>query len=331
MKLKPGAAGAAGVTLAMVLAMSLTSCGNADSNANTSSGGVITVSYSEVVADELPLWIASEAGYFKEQGLNVKLVSLSSDQGYPALISGQTQIASIGGSQIVSGAAAGGDVKVLATMTPVFAYQLYANVDSAAKLKGKKIGYTSKSGSQYTATLAALKKAGLSPEDVNLVPLGSVTNVNNALLSKTIDAAATHPPASLQFEDAGLHMVLDLAKEKIPNDTVGISTKSSYIKDHPEVLDKFMAALKKGFDRERSDQKYATQVLGAHLGLKDQRALDETWKYYSTEVIPDIPETTEAQLASAQTSLAGSVAGVDKLDLSKLIDSSFVDKAFKGK
>ncbi|MER6975564.1 ABC transporter substrate-binding protein [Streptomyces carpinensis] len=327
MKLKPGATGAAGVALATVLAMSLTACGSSD----TSSDGVITVSYSEEVADELPLWIASEAGYFKEEGLNVKLVSLASDQGYPALISGQTQIASMGGSQIVSGAAAGGDVKVLATMTPVFPYQLYANVDSAAKLKGKKIGYTSKSGSQYIGTLAALKKIGLSPSDVNLVPLGSVTNVNNALLSKTIDAAATHPPASLQFEDAGLHMVLDIAQQKIPNINVGISSKGSYIKAHPDVIEKFMAGLKKGFDRERSDQKYATKVLGAHIGLDKQRALDETWKYYSTEVFPAVPEATKAQLVSAQESLGGSVHGVDKLDLSKLIDSSFVDKAFKGK
>jgi NitT/TauT family transport system substrate-binding protein len=326
MKLKPGAIGAAGVALAFVTAMSLTSCSSA-----SSSDGVITISYSEEVVDELPLWIASEAGYFKEEGLNVKLVSLASDQGYPALISGRTQIASIGGSQIVSGAAAGGDVKVLASLTPVFPYQLYANVASANELKGKRIGYTSKSGSQYIGTLAALKKLGLGPKDVNLVPLGSVTNVNNALLSKTIDAAATHPPASIQFEDAGLHMVFDLAKEKIPNINVGIASTSSYIKSHPDVVGKFMAGLKKGFDRQRSDEKYAIGILGKHLGLKDQRALDETWKYNTNEVLPPVPVATAAQLAAAQQSLVGSVAGVEKLDLATLIDSSFVDKAFKGK
>lgn len=329
MKLKPGATGAAGAALALALGISLlTACGQ---DGSSGGGGTITVSYSEEVVDELPLWIASEAGYFKEEGLDVKLVSLASDQGYPALISGRTQIASIGGSQIVSGAAAGGDVKVLASLTPVFPYQLYANVSNASDLKGKRIGYTSKSGSQYIGTLAALKKLGLSTKDVNLVPLGSVTNVNNALLSKTIDAAATHPPASIQFEDAGLHMVFDLAKEKIPNINVGIASTSSYVKKHPEVVDKFMAALKKGFARQRDDKTYAMKILGQHLGLKDQRALEETWDYNTNEVLPQVPEATPDQLAAAQESLVGSVTGVDKLDLKSLIDSTFVDKAFKTK
>ncbi|MEU4675209.1 ABC transporter substrate-binding protein [Amycolatopsis sp. NPDC023774] len=312
----------------MLAMSSLTACG---ASSSPGADGVITVSYSEEVADELPLWIASEAGYFKEQGLNVKLVKLDSDQGYPALISGQTQIASIGGSQIVAGKAAGGDVKVLAALTPVVPYQLYANVATGAELKGKKIGYTSKSGSQYIGTLLALKKLGIKPSEVNLVPLGSVTNVNNALLSKTIDASATHPPASIKFEDAGMHMVLDLAKEKTPNIAVGISSTSDYIKAHPEVLDKFMAGLKKGFDRERADKAYSTKILGAHLGLKDQRALDETWEYYSTEVLADHPVATVAALQSSQQSLVGSVGGVEKVDLAGLIDTSFVDKAFPRK
>src|SRR4051812_29791786 len=110
----------AGTAAAASLALSLTACGG---SSGKSSGPVsITVSYSEQVADELPVWIASEAGYFKDAGLNVKLVNLSSDQGYPALISGQTQLASMGGSQVLAGAAAGGDVKVLAALTAVYPY-----------------------------------------------------------------------------------------------------------------------------------------------------------------------------------------------------------------
>ncbi|MFI5614478.1 ABC transporter substrate-binding protein [Amycolatopsis sp. NPDC051903] len=326
MKFKSGAFGVA--LVAALATSSLTACGGSSS---AGADGAITVSYSEEVADELPLWIASEAGYFKEQGLTVKLIKLDSNQGYPALISGQTQLASMGGSQIVAGTAAGGEVKVLAALTPVLPYQIYANVPTAAQLRGKKIGYTTKSGSQYIGTLQALKKLGINPSEVNLVPLGSVTNVNNALLAKTIDASATHPPASLKFEDAGLHMVMDMAKEKIPNINVGISSTSEYLKDHPDVVGKFMAGLKKGFDRERADEAYSTKILGAHLGVTDQRALDATWKYYSGEVLTDPPVATVDQLKSSQQSLEGSVNGVDKVDLASLIDSSFVDKAFGSK
>ena len=317
---------AAGIVAASVLALAtLAGCGSSSSAADS---GKITVSYSEEVADELPLWIASSAGYFKQEGLDVKLVSLPSDQGFPALLSGQAQIASIGGSQIVSGVAAGAAVKVLATLTPVFPYEMFTKLPNGAALKGKKIGITSKSGSLYVATLAALKQLGLKPSDVNLVPLGSVTNVNSALLAGTIDAAVSHPPTTTQLEAAGFHSILNLAKQKLPNINVGISATDSFVSQHSDVVTKFMTALKKGIDREKSDEKYSAQVLKEHLGVSDQKALEATWKYYALQVLPKVPTPTAAQLKAAQDSLEGSVPGVGKVDLNKMIDTSYVDKVF---
>lgn len=312
------------------LAVVLAGCGGGSSSASGSSGGAtsITVSYSEQVADELPLWIAQSAGYFKDEGLNVKLVSLSSDQGFPALISGQAQIASIGGTEIVSGVAAGADVKVLATLTPVFPYELFTKLTSASALKGKKIGITSKSGSLYVATLAALKQLGLKASDVTLVPLGSVTNVNNALLAGTIDAAVSHPPATTQFESAGFHSLLNLAAQKLPNINVGIAATSSYVSKNPTVLTKFMKALKSAINREKSDEKFSSQVLEKNLGIKDPKALQDTWSYYAKEVLPAVPTPSVDQLKAAQQTLVGSVPGVEKVDLSKIVDTQFVNQVF---
>jgi NitT/TauT family transport system substrate-binding protein len=321
--MKPrGFARIAGVVTSASLAFSLAACGSDSGNGATS----ITVSYSEEVADELPLWIAEDAGLFKKQGLDVKLRSLPSDQGFPALLAGQTQLGSMGGSQILSGAAAGSDVKVLAALTPVFPYQLWTK--SGSDLKGKKIGITSKSGSVYIATLAALKQLNLKPSDVNLVPLGSTTNVNNALLAGTIDAAVSHPPASAQFEAAGFHSILDLAQQKTPNINVGISGKSSWIDSHKETVQKFMTALKQAFDREKSDKQYCIDLLKKHLGVNDEKALAETWDYYANDVLPAKPAPTIDELKSAQSALVGAVNGVEDLDLNKLIDTSFVDEAW---
>jgi len=336
--MKPGVTKAVTIAAAgAVIAISLGACSNANNNNPTNPTDTapaalipISVSYSEEAADEVPLWIAKEAGYFKDHGLDVTLLSLPSDQGFPALLSGQVQLAAMGGTQIVSGAAAGADVKILVALTPVYPYQIYANVATMAELKGKKFGYTSKSGSQYIGTLAALKQAGIDPADVNLVPLGSITNVNNALLAGTIDAAATHPPASVQFADNGLHMVLDLAQQKLPNIALGVSTMTAYMNDHPDVIEKFMAALKQGFDREKSDEAYATQVLSQHVGVTDQRLLDATWQFYANEVRLALPIVTVESLDSSRQVLIGSVDGVENLDLAKLIDTTYVTKAFQG-
>jgi NitT/TauT family transport system substrate-binding protein len=314
-----------GVALVLGTALALTGCGGGD---RSSSGDSLKVSYSEVVADELPLWIAKDSGLFSKHGLNVSLTSLSSSDGFPALVSGQTQLASIGASELVSGAASGASVSYIATLTPVFPYKLYAKV-SGSELKGKRIGITSTSGSLYIATLAALKQLGLSKSDVKMITLGSVTNVNNALVSGTIDAALSHPPASAKIESTGFHSILDLAQQKIPTSNVGIAVTRSYASSHRKQVQEFMAALQEGIAREKSDKAYSIQELKSHLGVNDQTALEETWQYYSQEVLPSVPTPTVAQLATSQQVLGQSRPEVTKLDLSKLVDTSFLTSSSK--
>jgi NitT/TauT family transport system substrate-binding protein len=322
---------ATAVVVAGTLALSLAACGGSTGSSSPAPASAalipLTVSYSEVVADELPLWLALDSGLFKKQGLDVTLTSLSSSNGVPALISGQTQLASIGGSEMVSGAASGAKMVYLATLTPVFPYKLYTKAADAAALKGKRFGITSSSGALYIATLAALKQLGLSPSDVTLIPLGSVANVNNALLAGSIDAAVSHPPTSVKIEAAGFHSLLDLATQKIPTSNVGIAAMKSYVSANKETVKKFMTALQEAIAREKSDQAYSVSELSTHLKVTDQKALQETWQYYAKEVLPNVPTPTVVQLQIAQQALAAKNPAVTKLDLSTLVDASFLTPA----
>jgi NitT/TauT family transport system substrate-binding protein len=69
----------------------------------------LTASYINLVADELPLWMAKEGGYFQKNGLDVTLTSINSSTGIPALLSGGTQVFQGGGSERLSAAAGGAD------------------------------------------------------------------------------------------------------------------------------------------------------------------------------------------------------------------------------
>ncbi|MDT7707188.1 MAG: NitT/TauT family transport system substrate-binding protein [Pseudonocardiales bacterium] len=316
----------AAALIATATAVAASACGGGGSG-GAAADNTITVSFSQVVADELPLWIADEAGLFKAQGLDVKLVSLSSSDGFPALISGQTQLASIGASEMVSGAASGGEVSYLATLTPVFPYELFAKVSDPQQLKGKRIGVTSTSGSLYIATLEALKQVGLSPTDVQLTPLGSVTAVNNALVAGTIDAALSHPPATTQIEAAGFRPLVDLAKQNIPTSNVGIAATNDYVKSHGDQIRRFMTALQQAMKREKSDEAYSTKVLSAHLKVTDPQSLHETWEYYAKEVLPDVPTPTVEQLQTSVDQLAPTNPAVKNLDLSTLVNASFLTAA----
>src|SRR5207302_7034259 len=46
------------------------------------------VSYSNIIADNLPEWVALESGIFKQHGLDVQLDNIASSTGIPALLSG---------------------------------------------------------------------------------------------------------------------------------------------------------------------------------------------------------------------------------------------------
>jgi ABC-type nitrate/sulfonate/bicarbonate transport system substrate-binding protein len=58
----------------------------------------LTAFYTAPVASMSPMWIAKEAGFFKKQGLDVKLVFIASGPtGTTSLLAGETDVGIIGG------------------------------------------------------------------------------------------------------------------------------------------------------------------------------------------------------------------------------------------
>ncbi|HVV92977.1 MAG TPA: ABC transporter substrate-binding protein [Hyphomicrobiales bacterium] len=289
----------------------------------------LTISYSQKVGDELPLWIAYEAGYFKKEGLDPKLIFLPSRQGIPALLSGQVQVAAIGGSDGVSAAAEGANLKYVATLSPVYTFQFWANPRhaTAATLKGQRVGITTRSGSVYAATVLSLKQLGLSTSDVAMTALGKVSNVDSALLAGSIVAAASHPPATYEFKRHGFVKLVDLAEKKIPAVNTGVAALAPYIEAHGEVIQGVVNAIVEGLKREKTDKAYTESIMKKYMGLTDQAILDFTYDFYANNVAPTVPLTKADQLQAAKDALGAGDPKVKALDVASLIDQRFVEKA----
>ncbi|HEY7302241.1 MAG TPA: ABC transporter substrate-binding protein [Xanthobacteraceae bacterium] len=291
----------------------------------------ITVSYSEKTVDFLPLWIASDAGYFRKHGLDVTLRYLPAQEGIPALITGQVQIAGIGGSDAVSAEAQGAKLKLVLTLTPTYIFQFWARPQfaNADALKGQRIGVTSATGSLYAGTLLALKELGLTAKDVILTPLGSVTNVNNSLLAGSIAAAASHPPATYEFKRAGLVDLVDLAKKRIPSVSAGIWVTQSFIAANRGTVQNTIDAVIEAIGREKSDRAVAENEIREHLGVTDQAQLDFTYDFYTKEALPAQPMPDAAQLQSNVQALSASNPRVATVNVAAMLDRSFVTDAEK--
>lgn len=291
----------------------------------------LTISNSQKTVDFLPLWIASDAGYFKKRGLDVTVRYLPAQEGIPALITGQEQMVGIGGADAASAEAQGAQLKLVTTLTPVYTFQFWARPQyaSASALKGQRIGITSATGSLYAGTLLALKELGLTPSDVAMTPLGGVTNVNSSLLAGSVVAAASHPPATYKFKQAGFVNLVDLAKKNIPSVSAGIWVTQSYMQANRDVVQNVVDAVTEALKREKSDRAYAESEISEHLGVKNKDELDFTYNFYVNEVLTAGPMPEAAQIKSNVDALAASNPKVKTVDVASMVDQTFVKNAEK--
>lgn len=291
----------------------------------------ITISHSQKTVDFLPLWIASDAGYFKEHGINATVRYLPAQEGMPALLSGQVQIAGNGASDAASAEAQGAKLKAVLTLTPIYTFQFWARADHASPsgLKGQRIGITSTTGSLYVATLRALKELGLKPSEVMLTSLGGVVNVNSSLMAGSVVAAASHPPATYQFKRAGMVDLVDLAKDKIPSVSAGLWVTQAYLDGHRDLVANVVDAVVEALHREKSDRTYAESEISKHLGVKDKGELDFTYDFYVNEILAAEPMPEVAQIKGDVDALIPSNPKVKTIDMAGMVDQSFVDNAVK--
>lgn len=322
-----------GFLLAGVFA--LTACGS--SPAATPSPGQptsVTASYSELVPDEWAPWAADDGGYFSKNNLDVTLTSISSATGVAALISGQTQIAQLGGSEVLSAAASGADLVIVANLVPVYPYVFIvpSSITSPAQLKGTKIGISKKGGSADIATRAALTSMGLDPtKDVTIVETGSATNRVAALRSGAIQGGVSQPPESTKLISEGFHVLLDMASQKIAAANTVVATTGAYLKAHRAVVQAYVDSLVQALARLRKDEAFADQVLAKWEKISDQSTLGDTYKFYTQEVFPQYPFPRPDQYQPAIDTLKASNPNVSSVNLGKLLDPSLVQSAMNRK
>lgn len=319
--------------LATVTACSSSAGGGASGGSGGSSGGSdsLTISYSEKVGDELPLWIAEDAGIFKKNHLNVTLKYITGKNGIPALLSGQTQIASIGGSEALSAEAQGADLKYLLTLVPEYDFTFWTQPKdaSASALKGQRVGITSTSGSLYIGTVLSLKQLGLSPSDVQIVPLGSVPNVNSALISGTVAGSASHPPDTYKFQQHGLKELVDLPSKHIPAAMTGFAVQNSYLSGHKDAVQRAVTSILEAIKMEKSDKAYTEKEMAKFMGVTDKGEADYTYKFYAQTLAPSVPVPAVSQFAATKTALAKKDAQVGSVNLNDLVDPALVQTAAK--
>lgn len=292
----------------------------------------IKAAYSNISADDWVMWYAFEKGIFKDNFLDVDLQSINGGaQTSAALIANQIQIGQFGGSEALSGAAAGADLVIVGNIAPVYPYILYAqkNIKTIADLKGKKVGVSNPGGSSDIATRAALKANGLNPDkDVDIVSVGSHAQRTAALLAGSIDAGVDDPPEDAALVKAGLNPIYDL--NKLPAANTGIIVQRSYLSANRATIQAYVDATIQARAKMAKDKEGSVAVLKKYFKSEDAASAEHAYNFFilgPNPVTPVYPTPAAEQLKDAIEILGLKNDKIKTVDLSKLLDPSFVKNA----
>ena len=165
----------------------------------------------------LPLTIAEQLGYFKAEGLDVKIVDFAGgSQALRALVGGSADVVSGAFEHTVNMQAKGQKLRAIVLMgrAPQIVLgvnpKTMPNFKTVADLKGKKIGVTAPGSSTNVMANFVLAKAGIKPSEVAIIGVGAGNGAVAAVRSGQVDAISNLDPViSLLTRSNDLKIVSD--------------------------------------------------------------------------------------------------------------------------
>ena len=165
----------------------------------------------------LPLTIAEQLGYFKAEGLELKIVDFAGgSQALRALVGGSADVVSGAFEHTVNMQSKGQRLRAIVLMgrAPQIVLGInpktMAGYKTVADLKGKKIGVTAPGSSTNVMVNFVLAKAGLKPSDVSIIGVGAGNGAVAAMRSGQIDAMSNLDPViSLLTRSNDLKIISD--------------------------------------------------------------------------------------------------------------------------
>lgn len=238
-----------GVLLILMLTIGLTACGEKEE-------AVQKVRVAEVTRSIFyaPEYVAIEKGFFKEEGLDIKLTTTwGGDKTMTTLLSNGADVALVGSETSIYVHAQGSDDPVInfAQLTQTDGTFLVSRekVENFEwdQLKGSTFLGQRKGGMPQMVGEFVLKNHGIDPQnDLNLIQNIDFANIANAFASGTGDYVQLFEPTASIFEQEGKgHIVASFGTESghVPYTT--FMAKDSYMKENKETVEKFTKALYK--------------------------------------------------------------------------------------
>ena len=243
----------------------------------------LVAGWSAVSALNAPFWVMKDAGFFKQEGLDVDLIYIpSSSTMAQAQLAGEVNVSTANSQVIVDSDLQGGDLVAIGAVINVVAFYVMAppEITSVSQLKGKPVGVTRFGASTDFAIRKLLQKYGLQPvKDVPIIQIGGMPELAAALSKRAIYGAPMSFPMAYVAEQAGIKFLSNLAKENIPFMHVGITTSRSFVANHRAQAKAFLRAYGRAVRFMYTNKEEFKKIITHYSKIKDPGTLEGSVKY----------------------------------------------------
>jgi NitT/TauT family transport system substrate-binding protein len=250
----------------------------------------IVAAYPQASGVFTPLFVASESGFFKKYGLHVKLQQLNPQLSVQSVISGSADM-SVAAGDLVNASLQGAKIKLVGSSMSQLVFQLWAakEITSVAQLKGKTLAGSTPRSVLEIATREVLKRQGLNFDvDYKLIYMQSVPAILTAISSGKAAAGALSAPTTLKAKDAGLNMLVDIAKANVPGLPLAYGFTDQFIKQNPNTISAFLKGMAEGVARTKNDAAAAKRAISKFTQTDDVKVIDDTYDFYAPYWVTDL-------------------------------------------
>src|SRR4029450_4836112 len=242
--------------------------------------------YAAIWGPHALLWVARDAGLFEKNGLRTEVAYIRSGSTMAqTLVSGEIQMAQMGGPAALAAGMAGMDVSFVAVALNTTPIVIMGTVSRMEDLKGKAIGVTRYGSNTDISARFAIRKAGLQPEkDVALIQLEDYAGIMGGIHSGRIAAGALADPFTDAAKRLGYKEIADLAAMGLEFPFVGIVAKKSYIKDNMDTVQRFVRAYVEAISLYKNNRDLAMKITSKYTGIKDPAILASTVDFYAPKL-----------------------------------------------
>jgi len=267
-------------------------------------------------------YVTKEAGFFREEGLQVEIVRTAGNVAPMTLVSGDVEFSIMSAFLLLPAAVQERDLVMLAGFTRYASMYLVARpeISTANDLRGKIVGLQRPGDAYEKNARVALRHLGLDPDkDVKFLYLGSNEVMWTSLDARRVGATMLTPPSTLFARKSGMNFLVNLSDLKVEYQGSSLTARRSFLKENPNVALRAVRAVVRGIHFFKTRKEETLRILAKFFGTTDRDALEESWNYASD--VPTKPYASESAVQAVINHLVELNSRIGQRKAAEFIDS----------